>query len=235
MAPPKARSGQLPFDRPWTAGYGRSVMKDPYSVLGVSKTASAEEIKKAYRKLAKKLHPDVNPGDRKSEERFKEVSGAFEILGDPKKRALFDEFGEVSTRPGFDELKAREFLRQSQAGGFGRGGSRGFEGFSRDPGFEPSDLGSMFDDLFGRRQGTRTRRTAAEPVPGEDVEAAIDVDLRDAVLGAEREISVTRPVRCPECKGRGARPGSRAQTCPQCGGSGEIRMGGVFSAPCPRR
>jgi len=75
-------------------------MKDPYSVLGVSKTASADDIKKAYRKLAKKLHPDVNPGDKKSEERFKEVSSAFEVLGDPKKRALYDEFGEISTRPG---------------------------------------------------------------------------------------------------------------------------------------
>src|ERR1051325_748593 len=87
-------------------------VKDPYSVLGVSKSASAEEIKKAYRKLAKKLHPDMNPGDKKAEERFKEVSGAFEVGGDPKKRALFDEFGEISTRPGFDEAKAREFQRQ---------------------------------------------------------------------------------------------------------------------------
>ena len=89
-------------------------MKDPYSALGVSKTASAEEIKKAYRKLAKKLHPDMNPGDKKAEERFKEVSAAFEILGDPKKRSLYDEFGEISTRPGFDEQKAREFQRQAR-------------------------------------------------------------------------------------------------------------------------
>src|SRR3954463_10191104 len=184
MARRKGQSAPLPIDHPLGGGYGPRAMNDPYSVLGVSKTATADEIKKAYRKLAKKLHPDVNPGDRKSEERFKEVSGAFEILGDPKKRALFDEFGEVSTRPGFDELKAREFLRQSQAGGFGRGGSRGVEGFSRDPGFEPSAPGSIFHDLCGRGRGTRTRPPAAEPVPGEDVEAAIDVDLRDAVLGA---------------------------------------------------
>ena len=88
-------------------------MKDPYSVLGVAKTASAPEIKKAYRKLAKKLHPDMNPGDKKAEERFKEVSSAFEILGDPKKRSLYDEFGEISTRQGFDEQKAREFQRQA--------------------------------------------------------------------------------------------------------------------------
>ncbi len=211
-------------------------MKDPYSVLGVSKTASADDIKKAYRKLAKKLHPDVNPGDKKSEEHFKEVSSAFEVLGDPKKRALYDEFGEISTRPGFDEQKAREFQRQAQAGGFGGGarGSGGFEGFGGGAGFDPSDLGSMFDDLLGRRQGGRARRAAAQPIPGDDAEAAIEVDLRDAVLGAEREIAVSRPTRCPECKGSGARPGSKPQTCPQCGGSGEVRMGGVFSAPCPR-
>ena len=206
-------------------------MKDPYSVLGVSKTAPAEEIKKAYRKLAKKLHPDVNPGDKKSEERFKEVSAAFEVLGDPKKRSLYDEFGEVSTRPGFDEQKAREFQRQAREGGFG--GASGFQGFGGGAGFEPSDLGSMFEDLFGRRQTARSRRRAAEPVQGDDAEAEIEVDLRDAVLGAEREISLDRPARCPECKGSGFRPGSRARTCPECGGSGQVRMGGVFNAPCP--
>src|SRR5437870_13512422 len=102
-------------------------MKDPYSALGVSKTASAEEIKKTYRKLAKKLHPDMNPGDKKAEERFKEVSAAFEVLGDPKKRALWDEFGEVSTRSGFDEQKARAIHEQARGG------------FSPE-GFDPSDL-----------------------------------------------------------------------------------------------
>ncbi|MCA1826690.1 MAG: molecular chaperone DnaJ [Myxococcales bacterium] len=209
-------------------------MKDPYSVLGVSKSASAEEIKKTYRKLAKKLHPDVNPGDKKSEERFKEVSAAFEVLGDPKKRALFDEFGEVATRPGFDEQKAREWQRQAQAAG-GFGGGNPFEGFrGRSGGFDPEDLSSMFGDIFSRRQSGRARRAAAEPAPGDDAEASIEVDLRDAVLGAEREISVNRPARCPECKGSGARPGSKPTTCPQCGGSGEIRTGGFFSTTCPR-
>src|SRR5438128_11387431 len=101
-------------------------MKDPYSALGVSKTASAEEIKKAYRKLAKKLHPDLNPNDKKAEERFKEVSSAFEIIGDPKKRSLFDEFGEVSTKQGFDENKAREWQAAQAAGG---GRFQVFEGF----------------------------------------------------------------------------------------------------------
>src|SRR3954463_5641521 len=213
MARRKGQSAPLPIDHPLGGGYGRAVMKDPYSVLGVAKTASADEIKKAYRKLAKKLHPDLNPGDRKAEERFKEVSGAFEILGDPKKRSLYDEFGEISTRQGFDEQKAREFQRRSSEGGFG--GGRGFEGFEGFSGVDPSDLGSMFEDLLGRRPGTRRRR-AAEPTPGDDAEAAIEIDLRDAVLGAEREIALDRPTRCPECKGSGARPGSRPQTCPQC-------------------
>lgn len=195
-------------------------MKDPYSALGVAKTASAAEIKKAYRKLARKLHPDVNPGDKKSEERFKEMSGAFEVLGDPKRRALFDEFGEVSTRPGFDEAKVREYQRQAQAGGFG--GAGGFSG--RTGGYDPDDLASMFGDLFSRRQTGRTQRSWTEATPGADVEASIEVDLRDAVLGAEREIAFTRPtgessrlkVKIPA----GVETGSRVRL-PRQGGPGE--------------
>jgi len=170
-------------------------VKDPYATLGVARNASAEEIKKTYRKLAKKLHPDMNPGDKKAEERFKEVSAAFEVLGDPKKRSLYDEFGEVALRPGFDEEKAEKFREyQRAAAGAGRGGA-GFEGFSGG-GFDPSDfgdLGSMFEDLFTRRRQGAARRRAAEPLVGDDIEAAIEVDLRDAVLGAEREISLQRP------------------------------------------
>jgi curved DNA-binding protein len=173
-------------------------VKDPYATLGVARNASAEEIKKAYRKLAKKLHPDMNPGDKKAEERFKEVSAAFEVVGDPKKRSLYDEFGEVALRPGFDEEKAEKFRQyQRAAAGAGRGGAGfgGFEGFSGG-GFDPSDfgdLGSMFEDLFTRRRQGAARRRAAEPPGGDDIEAAIEVDLRDAVLGAEREISLQRP------------------------------------------
>jgi len=199
-------------------------MKDPYSVLGVAKTASADEIKKAYRKLAKKLHPDMNPGDKKAEERFKEVSSAFEILGDPKKRSLYDEFGEISTRPGFDEQKAREFQRQAQSAGFGGAGFRGFEGFpggGAGAGFDPSDLGSMFEDLFGGRQRPTRARRAPQAIPGEDAEAELEVDLRDAVLGAERELALKRPALCPVCRGTGVRPGSQ-DICPRCGGEGSI-------------
>ncbi|HYV66307.1 MAG TPA: DnaJ domain-containing protein, partial [Myxococcales bacterium] len=130
-------------------------MKDPYATLGVAKNATAEEIKKAYRKLAKKLHPDMNPGDKKAEDRFKDVSAAFDVLGDPKKRALFDEFGEVALRPGFDEEKAQKFreYQRAAAGGSPGGAGFGFEGFEgfSGRGFDPSDLGdlgSVFEDLF---------------------------------------------------------------------------------------
>ncbi len=216
-----------------------ATVKDPYATLGVSRNASAEEIKKAYRKLAKKLHPDVNPGDKKGEERFKDVSAAFEVLGDPKKRALYDEFGEVALRPGFDEAKARQFREyQRAAAGGGRGAAGGFQGFGGGGGFDPSDfgdLGAMFGDLFSqRRQGT-ARRRATEPASGDDIEAEIEVDLRDAVLGAEREVSLQRPTRCPECKGSGDKPGSKPQRCPECGGSGEVKVaGGLMRATCPR-
>jgi DnaJ-class molecular chaperone len=206
-------------------------VKDPYSVLGVAKTATAEEIKKAYRKLAKKLHPDMNPGDKKAEERFKEVSGAFEVLGDPKKRALYDEFGEMATRSGFDEQKARQaraWQEQAAAGG-GFGGFEGVEGFegfnfrSQSGGFDPGDLSSMFGDFFTRRQG-RARRAAIEPIDGDDVEAGVEVDLRDAVLGTEREITFTKPdgstarlkVKIPA----GVETGSRVRL-PGQGGPGE--------------
>jgi curved DNA-binding protein len=167
-------------------------MKDPYSVIGVSKTASQEEIKKAYRKLAKKLHPDMNPGDKKAEERFKEVSGAFEVIGDPRKRALYDEFGEVATRSGFDEQKARQARAWQEQAGAGGPGFEGFDFRSTGGGFNPEDLSSMFGDIFARRQQGRSRRAAFEPADGDDIEAMVEVDLRDAVLGAEREISFTR-------------------------------------------
>jgi curved DNA-binding protein len=208
---------------------GRAV-KDPYATLGVSRTASAEEIKKAYRKLAKKLHPDMNPGDKKSEERFKEVSAAFDVVGDPKKRALYDEFGDISLRSGFDEAKARQFreYREAAGAGGGRGGFQGFEdlfgGAAGGSGFDPSDLGSMFGDLFGGGRG-RGRRSRNEPVPGDDVEAPIEVDLRDAVLGAEREIMLQKPgatessrlkVKIPP----GVETGSRVRLAGQ-GGPGE--------------
>src|ERR1700686_934390 len=237
--------------RPGTRGTAAAetmAEKDLYATLGVDRGAGADEINKAYRKLAKKLHQEVNPGDKKSEERFKEVSSAFEVLGDTKKRALYDEFGDVALRSGFDEEKARAYRAyrdQGAAGGFagfggGGGGGRapgGAEGFHFEAGqgFDPNDLGSMFGDLFARRPGGREARARSEPTRGEDVEVGLTIDLRDAVLGSEREMSVLLPSRCPECHGSGAKPGSKPRKCPQCNGTGEVRMAnGLFRGPCPR-
>lgn len=209
-------------------------LRDPYATLGVPRTATAEEIKKAYRRLAKRHHPDVNPGDKKSEERFKDVSGAFDVLGDPKRRALWDEFGELSTRPGFDEAKARAYRDYQRTGTGGEGG--GFEGFSGFPGFDPNDLGDLFGDVFARRrQAEARRRGPPPPEPGADAEGTIEVPLRDAVLGAEREVTVDRPARCPTCFGLGSRPDGRMRPCGDCEGTGEIRRaGGILRAPCQR-
>ena len=205
--------------------------QDLYAVLGVPRTASHDEIKKAYRKLAKKLHPDMNPGDKKSEERFKDISTAFDVLGDEKKRALYDEFGEAATRTGFDEKKARSFREYQQAahdGGFDRPSGR-------PGGFDPGDLGEMFGDLFARRESGRARRARPEPVVGADVESQLSIELRDAVLGAEREVTLQRPQRCTTCHGSGHAAGSRPRACTDCSGSGQVRLGGgVFRGPCPR-
>jgi molecular chaperone DnaJ len=204
--------------------------KDLYAALGVSRTASAEEIKKAYRKLAKKHHPDVNPGDKKAEDRFKDVSAAFEVLGDEKRRALYDEFGELATRTGFDEKKARAVrdYQRSASAGFGQGGPEAFP-----EGFDPGDLGSMFGDFFSRRQGARKRRARVESTPGPDIEAALEIDLREAVLGGEREVSYQRPHPCKTCHGSGQRVGGPTHVCPECEGSGEAQLtSGLFRGPC---
>lgn len=168
-----------------------------YDILGVGRTASAEEIKKAYRRLAKKLHPDVNPGNRQAEERFKEVTAAFEVLSDPRRRALYDEFGSDSLRTGFDEGKAKAY-RQWRRRGYSPEGGVPFDlgGFERvdlgDFGF--FDFGTIFGDLFGRGRG---RPTA---VAGSDTRGEIEVGLREAVLGGERDLRVegrTLRVRIP--------------------------------------
>ena len=161
-------------------------MRDPYQVLSVSKSASAAEVKKAYRKLAKELHPDVNPGNKKSEEKFKEVGAAFEILGDEKKRKLYDEFGEDAAKLGFDEAKAAQYRQyRTQAP---RGGGR------EQPGGFHFDFGGgdvNVEDLFGDVFGTRRRGRARGPRAGADVEASLEVSLHDAVLGAERDVHLT--------------------------------------------
>lgn len=213
-------------------GRGVSVAeRDLYQVLGVSKGASADELKKAYRRLAKKYHPDVNPGDKAAEEKFKEVSAAFEVLGDEKKRALYDEFGPDAAKLGFDPEKAKQYRAYRQQAAGGPGGMNFDFGEAGEGGF---DFGDIFSEIFNRSAGGRARRPSV-PEEGEDIEGTVEIDLREAVLGATRTVTVQRPSPCEVCKGTGARGGKRA-TCPTCHGSGKARVSRgpmSFNSTCP--
>jgi curved DNA-binding protein len=167
--------------------------RDLYEILGVPRTATAEEIKKAYRRLAKQYHPDVNPGNKQAEERFKEVTAASEVLSDPSRRRLYDEFGPDSLRSGFDEARAEEVRRWRRQGAPPGGQPFDFGDFAtvNVEGYGPFDFGSIFDTIFGQGAGRGGRghgRRAGAPLAGEDVEAELELDLRDAVLGAERDV-----------------------------------------------
>ena len=166
--------------------------RDLYEILGVSRKATGEEIKRAYRKLAKKYHPDVNPGNKAAEEKFKEVTAAFEVLSDEKRRRLYDEFGPDSLRSGFDEKRAAEYRRWKREGAPEGAMPFDFGDYSRVHvgDFGSFDFGSIFGDLFGGAAGTRTRGRQAAPAQGARTEGELLVDLRDAVLGAERDIRI---------------------------------------------
>lgn len=222
----------------------RTMADDYYQILGVPRTASADEIKKAFRKLARQHHPDVNPGDKSAEEKFKRINSAFEVLSDPKKRPLYDEFGEDAEKIGFDEKKAtayRQYRAAQAAGGSGGGGIP----FST----EGVDLGDLFNDIFGRagsgghgggfdvgdlfgRGRGGSRATAAER--GDDLTTRVQISLAEAVSGTERTLSLQRPGRCSKCHGEGH--SGKLVTCPTCNGTGRSRRGGaVFggSGVCP--
>jgi len=194
----------------------RSADEDLYAVLGVPRTATTDEIRKAYRKLARKFHPDVNPGDKAAEERFKQVSRAHDALSDEKQRALYDEFGTEGLQAGFDPERARQFRnwqRASRGGSAGAGprtrrGRGSFGAGGGDRGF------GGFEDLFG---GMFHRG----PVPerGSDIEVAVPVDFLEAVRGASRSISVRRPQPCPACGGAGE---TQRGECSRCSGSGFV-------------
>lgn len=178
--------------------------RDLYEILGVSRKASGEEVKRAYRKLAKKLHPDLNPGNKAAEERFKEVTAAFEVLSDEKRRRLYDEFGPDSLRSGFDERRAEEYRRWKREGAPAGGMPFDFGDFSRVHvgDYGTFDFGSIFGDLFGMGGGAgpRGRSRVSVPSTGSHAEAEIRVDLRDAVVGAERDVRLdgrTLRVRIP--------------------------------------
>ena len=198
--------------------------KDLYKVLGVARGASVDEIKKAYRKLARKHHPDVNPGNKQAEERFKEISFANDVLSDPEKKKVYDEFGIDALQTGFDPNRARAEREWAASGGFS-GGSAGAGGFGRYSNFE-----DIFGDIFGGRGGFG-RGAAAR---GGDLDTELEIELLDAVRGATRTITFRHHTTCSECSGQG---GQGASQCPDCGGSGQVRVGQgpiAFGRTCPR-
>jgi len=211
--------------------------RDYYEILGVSRDASEEDIKKAYRRLALKYHPDRNPGDKEAEERFKEITEAYEVLSDPQKRRQYDQFGRRAFAPGGAAAAAG-------TAGFGLDLDEALRVFMEAFG----GSGSIFDDFFGMARGTRTRRA---PDRGADLRLDLEVDFEEAALGSEREVSYSVLQECAACGGSGAAPGSRPQVCPNCRGTGvEVRGNGfihirqtcsvcggsgrVIGAPCPR-
>ncbi|MBK5937050.1 MAG: molecular chaperone DnaJ [Halorhodospira halophila] len=193
--------------------------RDYYEVLGVNKNASDAEIKKAYRRMAQKYHPDRNPGDEESAERFKEVKEAYEVLSDAQKRAAYDQFGHAGVDP--------------SAGG---GGPRGYGGGAGPGGPDFSDIFSdVFGDIFGSGGGRGGGRSRA--FRGADLRYTLELSLEDAVRGTEEQIQVPTHVECDSCKGSGSRAGSKPQTCPTCKGHGDVRVQqGFFSIQqtCPR-
>lgn len=185
--------------------------RDYYEVLGVEKNADEATIKKAYRGLAKKYHPDMNPGDKEAELKFKEVNEAYAVLSDSQKRAQYDQFGHAA----FEQ------------GGAGAGG--GFDGFGGFGGF--SDLGDIFGNIFGGGfgGGSNTRRNG--PRRGDDIGATVTVTFEEAAFGVKKDVSYNRIQKCPDCSGSGATKGTSPETCTACGGSGQRRvvqrMGGM--------
>jgi len=188
-------------------------MRSPYEVLGVPKTASDGEIKKAYRKLAREFHPDRNPGDGEAEERFKEVQTAYDLLSDSEKRSTYDRFGTT--------------------------GARGFPGGGAGPGtggfrFEEFDLGDLFGGMFG---GGARRSGARQPMRGDDLETHVRISFEDSLEGVQVRIPVEAETVCAVCHGTGAEPGTSPVVCPQCAGRGVVSDSQgmfAFSQPCPR-
>ena len=185
--------------------------RDYYEVLGIGKNATDAEIKSAYRKLAKKYHPDLNPGDKEAEEKFKEVNEANDVLSDPQKRQRYDQFGFAGVDPNY-----------AAANG---GGAGGFGG-----GFGGVDLGDIFGDIFGGGfgggfsgfGGGSSTRTANAPRKGHDIQASVILTFEEAAHGCSKKITINRQDACPDCGGTGAAKGTSPETCPDCGGRGYV-------------
>ena len=174
--------------------------RDYYEVLGVYRNADEATLKKAYRVLAKKYHPDMNPGDKEAEQKFKEASEAYAVLSDPEKRRQYDQFGHAA------------FEQGGAGGGFG-----GFEGFNFS-----GDMGDIFGDIFGDLFGGRRRGGARGPMQGANVRTSVRITFEEAVFGCEKELELTLKDECPTCHGSGAKPGTSPETCPKCGGKGQV-------------
>lgn len=182
--------------------------RDYYEVLGVNKGASDDEIKKAYRAKAKKYHPDLNPGDKEAEVKFKEVGEAYEILSDSEKRSRYDQFGHAGVDP-------------SYSAGAGAGGFGGFGGFGGGMDF---DLGDIFGSIFGGGMGGSRRANPNAPRRGADVETSVYIDFLEACHGTTKTVQFNHLEQCPDCKGTGSAAGSTASTCSECNGTGQVRM-----------
>ena len=218
--------------------------RDYYEVLGIGKNATDAEIKSAYRKLAKKYHPDLNPGNKEAEEKFKEVNEANDVLSDPQKRQRYDQFGFAGVDPNY-----------AAANG---GGAGGFGG-----GFGGVDLGDIFGDIFGGGfgggfsgfGGGSSNRTANAPRKGHDIQASVILTFEEAAHGCSKKITINRQDTCPDCGGTGAAKGTSPETCPDCGGKGYVNVqnrmgftvvssqrqctkcggrGKIIHQPCPR-
>ena len=182
--------------------------RDYYEVLGVSKTATDEELKKAYRKLAKQYHPDANPDNKEeAEKKFKEVNEAYEVLSDAQKRRMYDQFGHDGPT-GF-------------GGGNPGGGYYSYTG-SGFSGFEDFDLGDIFSTIFGGGSSRSSRRNTG-PIKGADLKYSMDITFEEAFLGVEKEINIYREETCKTCNGSGAKAGTSPETCPNCKGTGTVR------------
>lgn len=175
--------------------------RDYYEVLGVDKNADDAALKKAYRALAKKYHPDMNPGDKEAEKKFKEASEAYAVLSDPEKRRQYDQFGHAA----FDG---------------GAGGAGGFGGFD----FNGADFGDIFGDIFGDLFGGRRGSAGARsgPMKGANLRTSVRITFEEAVFGTEKEIELTVKEECKTCHGTGTKPGTSPETCPKCGGKGQV-------------
>jgi len=200
-----------------------------YEILGVKKTASQDEIKKAYRKLARKWHPDINPGNKEAEQKFKGISRAYECLGKEKKRKLYDEFGEEGLQAGFDEEKARQYRQWSAFQGGARAG--GGQEFGRYQRYE-----DVFGDLFDFKTGKSGYRATA-PARGRDIEHDMTIDLISALKGFETDLTMEKLKTCPGCNGSGTDPNSPITKCEMCSGSGRLNVAEgplQFTKPCPK-